>query len=78
MLPTSMSLQSSEQLAFGDVSSRSAASGQHGQILTLQLGGKGNTASPSLSDGTKSVPWYVWAALAAGGVVLALILKKKN
>ena len=78
MIPTSASLQSSETTSFGDIAGRSANSGQHGQFLTLQLGGRGNTATPSFTDSAGKVPIWVWVAVGIGGIVLAVILRKKK
>lgn len=78
MAPISGSVSSSESLAFGDASGKQQSSGQHGNVFTFQLGGKGNTATPSLTDSSGSLPPWLWAALIGGGILLALILKKKK
>lgn len=77
MLPTSASVSSSESTAFGD--SRSAQSGagagQRGIFLSIATG-EGNTASPSFTA-SNPLPWYAWAGIAAAGVAVFLILRKR-
>ena len=77
MLPISGSVSSSESTAFGDIASKQtgAGAGQRGIFLSL-ANGEGNTASPSFTA-SNPLPWYAWAGIAAAGVAVFLILRKK-
>ena len=77
MLPISGSVSSTDQTSFGDSANKQsgAGAGQRGIFLSLATG-EGNTASPSFSA-SNPLPWYAWAGIAAAGVAVFLILRKR-
>ena len=82
MLPTSMSLQSSEQLAFGDTSRSGQGSGQFGLINLVT--GKGNTLRADQSAAASGAPeipqwaWLVGGAALVGGAVWLILRRRKH
>lgn len=71
-----MSLSNQEQTAFGDTRGESSSgAGQRGIFLSLAAG-EGNTASPSFTA-SNPLPWYAWAGIAAAGVAVFIILRKR-
>lgn len=81
MIPGSLSVQSSEQTAFGDTARSGQGSGQFGLINLVT--GKGNTLRADQSAAASGLPdvgkWGVLAVAAMGaGALVWFLLRKKR